>query len=131
MKRSTLATLTLALLVVAATATALADDVWKHLGTRRVTDRVERDVIEVGADEGSFTALQIRVGRTAIQFRSVTVHFVNGKRQEIELRRVIPAGGQSRVIDLVGEDRRIRSVEFRYDAQSLGRRGTVRLFGRR
>jgi len=131
MKRSTLALVLLAVLCLAATATVLAAETWVHLGTRRVTDRVERDVIVVGADEGLFSAIQIRVGKVAIQFRSVTVHFVNGKEQQVELRQVIPAGGQSRAIDLVGEDRRIRSVEFRYDAQSFGRRGVVRLFGRR
>jgi len=110
---------------------ALAADDWKLLGTRKVTDRVERDIFPVGARAGEYTAVQVRVQGVAVQFRSLTVHFVNGKRQEVELRDVIPAGGQSRVVDLVGDDRHIRSVELVYDSQSLGKRATVRVWGRR
>jgi len=66
-----------------------------------------------------------------VQFRSMTIHFANGERQEVELRSVIPAGGQSRVIDVEGHDRVIRRVEFTYDSQSVrGRQAVVRLFGR-
>jgi hypothetical protein len=43
---------------------------------------------------------------------------------------VIPAGGESRVIDVEGYDRVISRVDFRYDAKSAGRRAVVRLFGR-
>ena len=122
----------LVVLVACAAVSLAADrDGWRMLGSRKVTDRVDRDVIPVGAREGEFSAVQLRVQGVAVQFRSMTIHFVNGKRQEVELRDVIPAGGQSRVVDLVGDDRHIRSVEFLYDSQSLGRRGTVRLWGRR
>jgi hypothetical protein len=52
--------------------------------------------------------------------------------QTIESRSTIPAGGESRAIDLEGTDRVIRSVEFWYDAKTVrGRRAVVRLFGRR
>lgn len=131
MKRS-LATVVAALVVaLAAVAAFAADDPWKLLGTRKVTDRVDRDVVPVGEREGEFSAVQIRVRGVAVQFREVTIHFANGKRQRVELREVIPAGGQSRVIDLAGDDRHIRSVELVYDSQSRGRRGTVRIWGRR
>jgi len=47
----------------------------------------------------------------------VKIHFGDGETQDVELRNVIPAGGESRVIDVEGRDRAIRSIEFRYDAQ--------------
>jgi hypothetical protein len=131
MRSSARAALVAVTVALAALAAPLAAEEWIHLGTRRVTDRVDHDRIEVGAGRGTFSALQLRVGRAAIQFRSVVVHFSNGKRQEIELRAVIPADGQSRVIDLVGDDRRIRAIELFYDAQTRGRAGGVRVFGRR
>lgn len=131
MKRSLVAALAAAVALVAVAVAHAADDPWKLLGTRKVTDRVDRDFVEVGARRGEFTAVQIRVQGVAVQFREVTIHFVNGKRQTVELRDVIPAGGQSRVVDLVGDDRHIRSVELVYDSQSRGRRGTVRVWGRR
>jgi hypothetical protein len=120
----------LALLALVAPAAAAAKR-WELLGTRTVTDRLDHDSIVVTAAEGRFDAIELRVQRVAVQFHSVTVHFANGEKQEIELRSVIPAGGRSRVIDIEGHDRVIRTVEFWYDAQSLrGRQGVVRLFGR-
>jgi hypothetical protein len=60
------------------------------------------------------------------------VHFGNGSDQRIELRNTIPAGGESRAIDLEGQDRVIRSVEFWYDANTIrGRQAVVRLYGLR
>jgi len=53
--------------------------------------------------------------------------------QDVAVRRIIPAGGETRVIDLKGGPRVIRRVEFTYEAESRGRgrRATIRLFGRR
>ena len=68
----------------------------------------------------------------AVQFRFMKLHFANGETQNVELRDVIPAGGESRVIDVEGVgDRVIRTVEFSYDAQSLGgKKARVRVFGK-
>jgi hypothetical protein len=104
---------------------------WELIGARAVSDRVETDSIAVTRAKGTFTALQFRVERRAVQFRSMKIHFANGDTQDVELRDVVPAGGHSRVIDVQGGDRIVRSVEFRYDAQSLsGRPATIKLFGR-
>ena len=105
---------------------------WEHLGTRTVSDRADHDTIAVTRAQGTFRALQLKVEGRPVQFRQMTVHFANGDTQEIELRDVIRAGGRSRVIDLSGAgDRVVRSVEFRYDAQSLAGKGaTVKLYGK-
>ena len=65
-----------------------------------------------------------------MQFHKVVIHFGNGEQQNVHLRNVISDGGESRVIDVIGDNRVISSVEFWYDAQSLGRNGLVRLFGK-
>ncbi|HRC84115.1 MAG TPA: hypothetical protein PK413_00745 [Thermoanaerobaculia bacterium] len=104
---------------------------WELLGQRSVTDRLDHDVIPVTAAKGNFKSLKIKVFVRAVQFHHVTVHFANGENQTIELRNVIPAGGESRVIDVEGYDRVIRSIELTYDAQSLrGRRARVQVWGR-
>ena len=123
--------LAIALLLLPAEAAA-ARRGWTLLGERTVTDRADRDVIPVTATRGDFRKLQIRVYDRGVQFHSAEVHFANGDTQELALRDVIPAGGASRVIDLAGGDRVIRSVEIRYDAQSLGsRRARVKVFAQR
>ena len=105
---------------------------WELLGARTVTDRADHDTVKVGGAKGDFTAIKIEVQRRAVHFQRVVIHFRNGGDQRVELRDSIPANGESRVIDVDGKDRVIRSIDFWYDAQSLGRGGqaTVRVLGR-
>lgn len=104
---------------------------WQLIGERSVTDRVDHDVIKVTRARGQWSAVKFVVRKHAVQFRGVRVVYANGTTQSIALRNVIPAGGESRVIDLVGDNRTIQRVEMRYDAQSLGGKAVVKVFGRR
>jgi hypothetical protein len=80
----------------------------------------------------AFQRHQLKVERAAVHFISVKIHFANGETQDVELRAVVPAGGESRVIDVEGAERVIRLVEFWYEAETArrGKRATVRLRGR-
>ncbi|HSF41337.1 MAG TPA: hypothetical protein VLT87_16180 [Thermoanaerobaculia bacterium] len=103
---------------------------WELLGERTVTDAVDHDTIPVTAARGTFRALKIMVEERAVQFRDVKIHFADGSVQDVTIRKAIPAGGESRKIDIRGRDRVVRSVEFWYDAQSIGgKRATVRVYG--
>jgi len=42
--------------------------------------------------------------------------------QDVSLRNVIPAGGESRIIDLDGNDRFINRIEFVYDTKNSPKR---------
>src|SRR6185295_12196506 len=96
---------------------------WALLGVRTVTDRADHDVVPVTAKRGEFRAIRLDVMLHAVDFHRVVVHFGNGDDQKVELRATIPAGGSSRVIDLDGADRVIKSIEFWYDAATIGRGG--------
>lgn len=102
---------------------------WELIGQATVTDGRDHDTIAVTRAEGTFRRIQVKVLRQPVQFREVTIHFASGADQAVELRDVIRAGGSSRVIDVDGGDRVIRSIELRYDAQSRGRRAVVRIYG--
>jgi hypothetical protein len=105
---------------------------WELLGETTVTDRADHDVVPVTARRGTFSAIRLRVFERAVQFHDLKIHFANGDVEDVPLRKVIPAGGESRTIDVPGGDRVIRSIELRYDAQSLaGHRARVRVFGQR
>lgn len=105
---------------------------WVLLGTRAVNDRADHDVVAVTAARGDFRSIKLTVQRAAVDFHRVVVHYGNGTRQEVDLRHTIPAGGESRVIDLTGDERVINRVEFWYDAKTIrGRKAIVRLFGQR
>ena len=130
-RRSALAVLTCLGLLCAGAAVAAEKEKWEPLGTRTVSDKIDHDTITVTAMEGTFTKLQVRVRVAPVQFRSMKVNFANGQTQNVELKDVIRPGKASRVIDLPGAARVIRSVDFVYDAQTLGKKGAVvKLFGR-
>ena len=103
------------------------------LGTKEVLDRADNDKINVGASKGTFDRLQFRVGPRAVDFKKVVVQFENGNKEELDLRERIPAGGRSRWINLNGTDRRIKNIEFWYDADTKRRgvRSSVSAYGAR
>jgi hypothetical protein len=78
-----------------------------------------------------FQRIQIRVDRAPIEFYRVVVHYANGRSEEVGVRERIPAGGQTRAIDLRGDERAIDSVEFFYarGRWGYGREPRVRLYG--
>jgi hypothetical protein len=114
-----------------ACATAAADGDWELLGTRKVDHGLDRDEIRVGAREGTLSKLKLRVRDRGVHFRDLEVHFANGRVQDVAIRARIPAGGESRVIDLVGDDRVVEKVVFWYSTRHDRRgRATVELWGR-
>jgi hypothetical protein len=121
----------LALLLVAVATEA--GGLWVKLGERTVDDRVERDVIEVTSNRGSFTAIRLEVRKHGVRFYDLKVVFGDGTVQDVALQTVIMAGGETRVIDLRGGARVIRRVEFTYQARTIGagNKALIRLFGRR
>ncbi|MEO8026030.1 MAG: hypothetical protein ABI823_06135 [Bryobacteraceae bacterium] len=105
---------------------------WEYLGESNVDGLVDHDLIRVGARDGRFRAIQMKVQGGAIEFNRVVIHYGNGRSEPIEIRQRIPAGGQTRVIDLPGERRAIEGVEFFYQkARWTSRKPKVRLFGMR
>jgi len=104
---------------------------WVYLGQSSVNGRVDRDRVYVGRGRGRFQRIQIRVDRSPIEFQRVVVHYANGRSEDLTIRQRIPAGGQTRAIDLRGDDRAINSVEFFYGRGrwGYGREPRVRVYG--
>jgi hypothetical protein len=103
---------------------------WEYLGEANVDGGIDHDRILVTAAKGEYRAIQIRVEKGAIRFDHVVVHFGNGSSDPISIRARIPAGGQTRVIDLPGNRRVIESVEFWYERGNwASAKPKVRLWG--
>ncbi len=104
---------------------------WILLGETTVDGQRDRDTIVIGRSEGTFRSIQLRVFGAPVEFQRVVVRFANGTSEEVEFRDYIPAGGQTRAIDLRGNDRVINSVEFLYSKARWrhGARPRVALYG--
>jgi len=104
---------------------------WDYLGARKINNDFDRDNICVTAHEGSFNALKIKVLHRPVTLYDMKVHYGNGKVQDIKVRVHVPAGRESRVIDLQGGNRVIEKVVFRYETKgNHGKRAKILLFGR-
>lgn len=120
------------LMLLAATGAQATPTAWIKLGERTVTDRVDHDVIKVGADEGRFSKLQLRATNSKVRVRNVVVIFGDGSRQERSENFTLRKGEKTPVIDLDGGRRVIREVRFVYDESSILRRqAKVHLWARR
>lgn len=103
---------------------------WRLLGTRAVNIVEDHDVIPVTFLQGSFRAIRLRVRDNGIFINSLGVIYGNGVPENIPIRYFIPAGGESRVIDLRGGRRFIRNVQLLYRSVPNGSgRATVEIWG--
>jgi hypothetical protein len=118
--------------LLSASITMVGAQSWAFLGSAKVHGSADHDEIWVTGAKGDFTAIKLMVENEGIDFDRVVVHFANGGREEMILRNFIPAGGETRVMDLPGRDRIIRKVDFYYKSNAgTKRKGKVSLYGRR
>jgi len=105
---------------------------WALLGQTTVDGQRDRDRISIGRAEGRFQSIQLRVVGAPVEFQRVIVNYANGTNEEVEVRERIPAGGQTRAIDLRGNERAISSVDFLYGKGTWrpSARPRVSLYGR-
>jgi hypothetical protein len=87
---------------------------WALLGQTTVDGQRDRDRIAIGRAEGRFGSIQLRITGAPVEFHRVVVNYGDGTNEELEVRERIPAGGQTRAIDLRGRERVISSVDFFY-----------------
>jgi len=105
---------------------------WEKLGSRKVNYKVDKDVIKVTAWEGRFNAVKLKVENASINLHRFVIHYRNGQKQKVVVRKNIDAGQSTRVINLKGKGRRIiNRVEFWYDTDNAeNKRGKIELWGR-
>lgn len=119
-----------AIIIVLGLQSQAASRDWRKLGERRVERFGDIDIITV-SDRTSYTKLKIRVLGNAVEFYDVKVEYGNGAVEDVRIRSRIPAGGETRTIDLRGRDRYIRRIYLAYAKGFLSRGpAVVQVFGR-
>jgi hypothetical protein len=100
------------------------------LGERTVNGGVDHDVIHVGRQDGKFRELMIVVERAPVEIFDMVVTLGNNERFEPRTRLVFGRDTTSRNIDLPGDARFIKRVDFRYGNLVAGAQAKVELWGR-
>lgn len=103
---------------------------WRILGTVSAAHTADHDKIVVAGPYDYFRRLKFKVTDAPLNMIRMVVTYDDGLPEKIDIRFDIPQGGESRVIDLKGGRRKLRSVEFWYDTKGfLKGRADLTLFG--
>lgn len=104
---------------------------WRILGTTQAKFSADHDAIYVMGPYDFFRRIKFKVTDAPLNMIRMVVRYDDGGAPEkIDTRFNIPQGGESRVIDLHGGKRKLKSIEFWYDTQGiLNGRADVTLFG--
>lgn len=131
MKQSTFYNMAIFLVILSSFTTSSAQ-AWIELGSAKVHGHTDHDEIWVTNSRGDFKAIKLFVKNEGIDFDRVVVHFGNGGQDVMNIKNFIPAGGETRVMDLEGGDRVIKKVTFFYKSNALtSTKAKVVLYGRR
>jgi len=102
------------LVVSSARAEPWSNKGWVKLGERTVNGRVDRDLVEVN-DKAVYSKLTLVVEKSELELLDFEVTFGNGdKWNPGGLHHVFREGTRTRVIDLPGTARYIRSISMKY-----------------
>jgi hypothetical protein len=123
--------LLLLLLIAEFSSAAKAPGRWELLGTRNVDFRNDHHRIELRLHEGRFRQIQFKVKDAPIEVSNLVVTFSNNQKFSPKVRHRFPEGSGSRVIDLPGERRMIKQIDFDYRRISRREgRGKVEVYAR-
>jgi hypothetical protein len=105
---------------------------WTMLGERAVQGgrRGDRDKIVVGRDEGKFRKLMLVVLDSDLELFELTVKFGRGAPYRPEVNQFFREDTRTRAIDLPGDDRVIKWIEFRYRNLPGGGRAKVQVWAK-
>lgn len=87
---------------------------WVDLGCKSVNFGIDRDIIDVGREEGSFSKLKLSVFDNPVEFYDVRVVYGNGQPDTLRIRSVVRPGQETRDIDLSGKARGIKLIDLVY-----------------
>lgn len=108
-----------------------ANGEWEKLGVHQVTLEVQSDEFNFPANSPVLTAIKVRSRKGSINLQRCVLHFSNGDKKTIELRNDIPAGGESRTINLPGNKHSMVKFVFWYGAsQSGAEKAEIEIWGR-
>ena len=104
---------------------------WRLLGNTHARHTVDHDRIIVAGPYDYFRQLKFKVTNAPLNMlRMIVTYDDGGAPERIDIRYNIPRGGESRIIDLRGGRRKLRTVDFWYDTRTfLTGQADVTLFG--
>ncbi|MCD0472088.1 hypothetical protein [Flavobacterium sp. JAS] len=92
---------------------------WRVLGTVHAKHTADHDALNVPGPHDYYRRIKFKVTDSPLNMQRIVVCYDDGAPENINTRFNIPKGGESRVIDLKGGKRKLKSIEFWYDTQGF------------
>jgi hypothetical protein len=102
---------------------------WDKLGERWVQSKYDKDTIRVGKRAGKYRRIKLVVEHSAVELYDIKITFANGKPYSPGTRLVFGKDSTSRTIDLPGDARFIRRIDFKYGNLPGGGKAQVEVWG--
>jgi hypothetical protein len=102
---------------------------WEKVAELTVDGRADHDRLRLGRSEGGFRALQFKVTRSRMRMYDILINFTDGSSFSPSTKLVFEPG-DTRTVDLPGNVRTIRDIEFRYADMPGGGQAHVQVWGR-
>lgn len=103
---------------------------WRLLGTVHAKHTADHDALAVPGPHDYYRKIKFKVTDSPVNIQRLVVRYDDGAPENINTRVEIPKGGESRVIDLKGGKRKLKSIEFWYDTKGfLNGKADVTVFG--
>jgi hypothetical protein len=103
---------------------------WTMLGQRVVQGQGDHDAIQVGRKEGKFTSLMLVVEGSELELHDLKITFGNGETMDPSVRHFFKENSLTRQIDLPGNQRFIKRIDFQYSNLPGGGRAKVQVWGK-
>lgn len=92
---------------------------WRVLGTVHAKHTADHDQLNVPGPHDYYRKIKFKVTDSPVNIQRMIVRYDDGAPENINTRVEIPKGGESRVIDLNGGKRKLKSIEFWYDTKGF------------
>jgi hypothetical protein len=102
---------------------------WVKLGDRDVDGRVDKDTIVVSPYEGKFSKLTLVVDKSDLELLDFEIVFGNGEKHTPNARHFFREGARTRVLDLPGDERVIKTINLKYKNIAGGGKAHVEVWG--
>jgi uncharacterized protein YraI len=102
---------------------------WKRVASKEVDRRRDREVIQLGRNDGRFDEFRLRVLNNDVRIRRMNVQYGNGTAHDLDVDRRVNEGEATDPITLRGRNGRfIDRVTLVYDTVGRGPKATVELW---
>jgi len=89
---------------------------WEELGCQKAGFGADHDTVQVGRQEGRFSAIRLRVEKADLMLMSLRVVYEHGPPDEYQVNNRIRAGGETQPLGLRGERRSIKQIDLVYSS---------------